>query len=373
MTTQETPNDLDPEVRASIDRMFANVEEVVGLDHLAGVLSGSKSHGGDSTVRAYIGLEPSGKAHLGWVILVETIRNMLSEGVNVLILLADWHAWVNDKFGRDMEKISIAGEYMSEVFRVLLNFPEEGDGPGQLRFVSASEIMDSGAYWERVLRCSKGMSLNRARRTFSIMGRSEDSSDDDLSAFFYPAMQAADIFELKIDIAFGGMDQRKAHMYMREVADRNNWTKATCIHTPMISGLKGHGTGRMDSFDHKMSKSDPNNAIFVHDTAKQIEKKFRKAFLEVGNPESPVFEIAKHIVMPHNHKLVVEPKPEFGNPSTWKDIDSFVEAVASNEIHPFDAKMAVARGLTEVLSPVVKHFEENSGLLDAVNQITGSQ
>ena len=36
MTTQETPNDLDPEVRASIDRMFANVEEVVGLDHLAG-------------------------------------------------------------------------------------------------------------------------------------------------------------------------------------------------------------------------------------------------------------------------------------------------------------------------------------------------
>ena len=141
----------------------------------------------------------------------------------------------------------------------------------------------------------------------------------------------------------------------------------------MISGLKGHGAGRMDSFDHKMSKSDPNNAIFVHDTPKQIEKKFRKAFLEVGNPESPVFEIAKHIVMPHNHKLVVEPKPEFGNPSTWKDIDSFVEAVASNEIHPFDAKMAVARGLTEVLSPVVKHFEENSGLLDAVNQITGSQ
>ena len=72
---------------------------------------------------------------------------MLSEGVNVLILLADWHAWVNDKFGRDMEKISVAGEYMAEVFRVLVGFPEEGDGPGQLRFVSASEVMDSGAYW----------------------------------------------------------------------------------------------------------------------------------------------------------------------------------------------------------------------------------
>ena len=119
MTSQDTPNDFPPEVRASVDRMFANVQEVIGLDHLAGVLSGSKSHGDDSIVRAYIGLEPSGKAHLGWVILAETIRNMLSEGVNVLILLADWHAWVNDKFGRDMEKISVAGEYMAEVFRVL--------------------------------------------------------------------------------------------------------------------------------------------------------------------------------------------------------------------------------------------------------------
>ena len=190
---------------------------------------------------------------------------------------------------------------------------------------------------------------------------------------FYPPMQAADIFELNIDIAFGGMDQRKAHMYMREVADRNGWTKATCIHTPMLSGLKGQGGGRMDSFDHKMSKSDPGNAIFVHDTSKQIEKKFRKAFLEVGNPASPVFEIAQHIVLPNNGQLLVEPKPEFGKPSTWNDLESFVSAVSNGEIHPFDAKMAVARGLTEVLSPVVEHFDGNSGLLDAVNKMTGSQ
>ena len=57
------------------------------------------------------------------------------------------------------------------------------------------------------------------------MGRDEDSSDHDLSAFYYPALQAADIFELEIDIALGGMDQRKAHMYMREVADKYDWVK----------------------------------------------------------------------------------------------------------------------------------------------------
>ena len=60
-------------------------------------------------------------------------------------------------------------------------------------------------------------------------------------------------------------------MYMREVADRNEWTKPTCIHTPMLSGLKGPG-GRMDSYDHKMSKSDPNNAVILHDSKELLQK-----------------------------------------------------------------------------------------------------
>ena len=364
-------SELTPENRERIASMFSGVEEIVGLEHVISVMNGEKSHGGDDVLRAYIGLEPSGKAHLGWIILADTIRKMLDNGVNVLVFLADWHAWVNDKFGRDMDKISIAGEYMSEVFRVLLGFPEEGDKGGQIRFMKASQLMDSGKYWERVLRCSKGMSLSRARRTFSIMGRSEDSSDDDLSAFFYPAMQAADIFELDVDIAFGGMDQRKAHMYMREVGDRNHWIKATCIHTPMLSGLKGRGGGRMDSFDHKMSKSDPNNAVLLHDSPKKLEKKFRKAFLEPGNPDSPVFEIAKYVILPRNEKLYVNPKPEFGEPSSWSDLNALIEAIGNDSVHPFDAKMAVAHGLAEILAPIEEYFTNNPILLDAVNEMTG--
>ncbi|DAC43272.1 MAG TPA: tyrosine--tRNA ligase, partial [Candidatus Poseidoniales archaeon] len=82
------------------------------------------------------------------------------------------------------------------------------------------------------------------------------------------------------------MDQRKAHMYMRDVADRNGWNKATCIHTPMLSGLKGKQGGRMDSFDHKMSKSDPSNAIILHDSQNALRKKLRKAFLDVQDSDS---------------------------------------------------------------------------------------
>ncbi len=370
MPIKDFTSDLEGEFRDKIVSMFKGCEEVIGVDHVNKVLQGMPSHSGNNQLNAYIGLEPSGKAHLGWVILADTIRNMLNGGVNVTILLADWHAWVNDKFKRDMDKISIAADYMSEVFRVLLNHPEEGKGPSQIRFIRASEVMDSGKYWERVLRCSKNMSLSRVRRTFTIMGRDEESSEHDLSAFYYPALQAADVFELQADIALGGMDQRKAHMYMREVADRNKWTKATCIHTPMLSGLKGP-SGRMDSFDHKMSKSDPNNAILIHDSPKKIEKKMKKAFLEVGNNSSAIFEIAKLIILPKIGEIVVSPNPEFGQPSTWKDIESFMAAVADGTIHPFDAKMAVARGLSIILSPLNDYFNESSKSLSLMNDITG--
>ncbi len=356
----------------SLDRlklMIGDVEESVGIDHIVNCLADKTSAAGDGVIRCYVGFEPSGKAHIGWKVISLQLKRMLDAKANVLIFLADWHAWVNDKFNGSMEDIQTTARYMEETFRALLGYPPEGEGPGELRFVWASSIMDSGEYWARVLRCSKNMSLARVRRTFSIMGRDEDSSDGDLSRFFYPALQAADIFEMNIDVAIGGMDQRKAHMYMRDVADRWGWYKATCLHTPIISGLKSTGA-RMESFDHKMSKSDPNGAILLHDEDKKLAKKMRKAFLDPEQSDSPVYELIQHIILPEFGEVVVTPKPEFGQPSTWTDLESFKSAVADGTLHPFDAKMGVAAGVSRGLKAVASHFESNPDTLERVNELT---
>ena len=366
----EIVSTLNAEQRRLLAWMIDGTAEVVGIDHLAKCLASGTSSGGDGIIRAYVGFEPSGKAHIGWKVISLTLRRMLDAGVNVLIFMADWHAWVNDKFGGDMDKIQATAEYMEDTFRVLLGNPEEGDGPGQLRFKYASQLMDNGDYWARVLRCSKNMSLARVRRTFSIMGRSEDSSDGDLSKFFYPAMQAADIFELEVDIAIGGMDQRKAHMYMREVGDKWSWYKATCVHTPIISGLKSTGE-RMESFDHKMSKSDPGGALLLHDEPERMRKKMRKAFLDPNDPHSPVYELIEHIIFPEFGELVITPKPEFGEPTTWTDLDSLKAAVGDSTVHPLDVKFGVADALSEGLSDLSEYFANNPEKLETVNNFTG--
>jgi len=361
--------ELDEKSLSRLKLMIDDVDESVGVDHLVNCLADGTSAGGDGVIRCYVGFEPSGKAHIGWKVLSLQLKRMLEAETNVLIFLADWHAWVNDKFNGEMDDIQTTARYMEETFRALLGNPPEGDGPGQLRFVYASSIMDSGDYWARVLRCSKNMSLARVRRTFSIMGRSEDSSDGDLSRFYYPALQAADIFEMNIDVAIGGMDQRKAHMYMRDVADRWGWYKATCLHTPIISGLKSSGA-RMESFDHKMSKSDPNGAILLHDDEKKLAKKMRKAYLDPENSDSPVYELIEHIILPEFGEVIVTPKPEFGNPSTWTDLESFKAAVADGTLHPFDAKMGVAAGISRGLTPVSDYFESNPKTLELVTKLT---
>ena len=363
--------------------MLGAAQEVVGVDHLVNAMLDGKSAGGDDVIRCYVGFEPSGKAHIGWKVVSLTLKRMLEGGVNVLIFMADWHAWVNDKFGGDMEKIHTTASYMEDTFRVLLGNPVEGDGPGELRFEYASKIMDSEDYWARVLRCSKNMSLARARRTFTIMGRAEDAADDDLSKFFYPAMQAADIFEMGIDIALGGMDQRKAHMYMREVADKWKWSKATCVHTPIISSLKAGARMETAVFgktggilvggpDDKMSKSDPSSAILLHDDGSRIRKKMKKhAYLSPEQDESTVYELIEHIILPEFGTLQVTPNPKYGEPSSWVELSSVRSAIASGELHPMDLKFAVADALSTGLAALSAHFEAEPDKLDAVTEITG--
>ena len=136
-------DELSPDKKDRLGLMVGHVDEVVGLEHLVKCLTEGTSRSGDDVVQCYVGFEPSGKAHIGWKVLSLQLRRMLDADTNVLIFLADWHAWVNDKFGGDMEAIQTTASYMEDTFRALLGNPPEGTGPGQLQFKWASEVMES--------------------------------------------------------------------------------------------------------------------------------------------------------------------------------------------------------------------------------------
>ncbi|MDX1534963.1 MAG: tyrosine--tRNA ligase, partial [Thermoplasmata archaeon] len=93
------------------ERVLANSAEVVTGSELDALLEGGGSP------RAYVGLEPSGFLHLGTGPMVaEKLKDLAEAGLDVTVLLADWHAFINDKFGGDWDAIRSCAEYFVEAY-----------------------------------------------------------------------------------------------------------------------------------------------------------------------------------------------------------------------------------------------------------------
>ena len=95
----------------------------------------------------------------------------------------------------------------------------------------------------------------------------------------------------------------------------------------------------------------------------------KHAYLDPKDEHSPVCELAEHVVLPEWGEIVVTPNPKFGEPSTWTDLEAFRAAVSNGTLHPLDAKLGVAAGISRGLETVSQHFESHPETLDAVTKL----
>ena len=319
--------------------------------------------------RAYIGFEPSGALTVAHLIPIRKVIDLADAGCDVTVFLADWHAWINDKLGGDLGRIDAVGRYMEATFAAL------GADASRVRFRWAHELTGTSDYWARVVRVGKATSLARTKRAMSIMGRGEEESNLDTSKLFYPSMQAADIFELPVDLAYGGIDQRRAHVLAREVAHHYGWPVPTAIHTPLLSSLKGGG--RMDPIDgsteRKMSKSDPASAASIPSTAAELASRIGAAFCPAKEVEgNPVVEAVRFIVFPWEGRLVVERAAKHGGPVAFEDEPSFVAAWKDGRLHPQDVKGAVVSALDRLIEPARRYFIDHPDRAPESFRLTGA-
>jgi len=341
-----------------LELVTRNAQEVVTREELTSLLE----KGG--TQRAYVGVEPSGLMHVGQgVILADKMADFAKAGFDCIILLADWHAYINDKLGGSMENIEVCGDYFVDCFK--------GFGiPDSVRFVKAADLVRFSDYWKDVILVSKATSVARMKRAMTIMGRKEDEAELDASKLIYPAMQVTDIKRLELTVAFGGMDQRHAHMLYRDLAPKLGWKMVVAVHTPLLTGLQGGG--RMDSIDAKMSKSKPESCIFLHDPPEVIEKKLTQAFCPPKVVEgNPVVELSRFVLLPHGVKLKVERAAKYGGDVTYDNVVDLLGAYSSGSLHPEDLKKATSKALSELLAPVRSYLGRYSDNLKRVERMMG--
>ena len=353
-------------VDEKIKLVVKNTEEVILKTEIRKILKEK------SNPRTYIGFELSGLVHLGTgIICGNKMKDLVNAGFETIVFLADWHSWINNKLGADMEKIQLAGEYFQKAFESV------GVKGSKIKYIWGSELAEKITYWEKVVKIAKSNSLTRMLRTLPIMGRKSEGELE--SAFlYYPAMQVADIYDMEIDVAYGGMDQRKAHMLARDTAEKMGFSKPACIHTPLLTGLQGFGK-KMDSetkpdltaqIDVKMSKSKPETCVFIHDSEEEIIRKITKANCPLKQTlANPIAEIVQFIIFDVYDEFTIEREEKYGGDLNYTSFEQFKQDYETGTIHPQDLKINVAKVLNTLLKPSRKFFEKHEDLIDEVKNL----
>jgi len=304
---------------------------------------------------AYDGFEPSGRIHIAQGLMrAININKMTKAGCKFIMLVADWHAWLNNKFGGDLDKIQRAGEYFVEAWKAC------GMDIDNVMFMNCTKFVDDQEYWKKVMNVARHTTIHRMVRCGQIMGRQEAEMQY-TSMLLYPAMQAADIFHLKADICQLGMDQRKVNILAREVAPKLGYDVPVAVHHHMLMGLLPPKQANEDALEHaiamKMSKSNPDSSVFMDDSPADVKRKLGKAWCpEKKIKDNPVLEYCKYILFERLKSLKIARPSKFGGDIEFGLYAELEKAYAAGKVHPLDLKNAVADQLNVLIEPVRKHF-----------------
>lgn len=282
--------------------------------------------------RAYVGYEPSGVLHIGHMLTANKLIDLQDAGMEVVVLLADVHAYLNEKGSFD--EIQETAERMREQF-VAFGLDEE-----KTEFVLGSEFQLDDEYTLDVHSLAVRVTLNRARRSMSEVAREEENPK--VGQMWYPLMQAIDIARLDVDLAVGGIDQRKIHMLARDHLPDIGYDAPTALHTPILTSLEGGGD--------KMSSSE-GDPIAMDDSREEIEDKVLGAYCPPHTDGNPVAEIYRYHVFPRFDRVVVDRPEKYGGDLEYATYDELAQDLDTGELHPQDAKETLVEYVDRLVEP----------------------
>jgi len=327
-----------------IELAFRNVEEVVTREELESLVSSGSGVG-------YYGTAPTGPFHVGYLVPLGKVSDLVKAGVRMKILLADIHAYMDDR-KTDWSMLKVRTEYYFRCISLLLKDVD-------VEYRVGSEFQFEKEYFEKLYRISALVTVSRAQRAASMVTRMREPK---VSELIYPIMQAIDCDALKVNIALGGIDQRHIYMLTREYFPLLGLNPVTCIFTPLVPSLRGP--------DVKMSASIPESNIQVYEPEESIRRKILKAYCPMREVKSsglqyvnPVIAIASLALIPIVGSLKVERDPSKGGDVVYTDAGVLEKDYAEGKVHPLDLKNSVADALTEFLKPVREYFRKRHELI----------
>ncbi|ETW76425.1 hypothetical protein HETIRDRAFT_389454 [Heterobasidion irregulare TC 32-1] len=353
------------------------LQEVLGGESIKSILEQGK------TPKCYWGTAPTGRPHIGYFVPLAKIADFLRAGVEVKILLADVHAFL-DNLKAPLELVTHRTKYYQ--FLLIAVFKSLGIPISKLVFVEGSSYQLTREYNLDNYKLCATVTEHDAKKAGAEVVKQVESPL--LSGLLYPGLQALDEQYLDVDFQFGGVDQRKIFTFAELYLPRLGYAKRAHLMNAMVPGLAGG----------KMSSSDPDSKIDFLDPPDAVRKKIKKAFCEEGNIEDngvlafvdavliPISELrlerargqvgadpeegVSKDVLGEQKPFVGKGAPEgtvfsvyrdekFGGSSHYASFQEMKKAFEEKALHPKDLKSAVADAIISLLEPIRKAFSED--------------
>lgn len=279
----------------------------------------------------YCGYETSGPFHIGTMTTTLNLLRFQNAGFKVKILLADVHTKLNRK--GDDKFIEEMANYWKRCFVAL--------GLKDVEFVYGSKFQFEEEYIKDVLTLSLQVTIDRARRSMQEVAR--DIENARVSQMIYPLMQVTDMKYLNVDVAYGGLEQRKIHMLAREILP-TIYKNIVFAHSPLLVSLLGPSS--------KMSSSKPETTIKIDEEPAIIHKKISSAYCPIAKENNPILQICQFIIFSKKKEFEVKRPEKFGGNLTFTSYVELEDAYMNKNLHPTDLKNATIENLIEILEPI---------------------
>lgn len=319
--------------------------------------------------RVYLGSAPTGRIHIGYIVPFLKVRDCVTAGCNMTILLADLHAYL-DNMKSTLEQVGYRTEYYQRMMTAILN--RLGVDMSRIKFVKGTDYQLTPKVMLEMLRLTTVTHVKQAQKAGAEVVKHAD--DPFVSSLIYPMLQALDEKFLDADAELGGIDQRKIFGYARDFLPKIGIErKFTHLMNPIISlSKKKKGKGKPVGEEEltKMSASDSSGKIDMLDTQEKIMETSGKIFCADGDlTDNSALYLIKIFIFPidGNFKLVRN-DANGGNVtfSNYEDLEQQVALGSSNGgIHPQDLQNSIGIFFSDFLEPIRNEFnsEENLELL----------
>ena len=295
------------DIQAALDLIGRGVEEILKQEELAARLKTGRP------LRIKAGFDPTAPdLHLGHTVLLNKMRQFQDLGHQVIFLIGDFTGMIGDPSGKNATRKPMTSEdveanartYADQVFKVLDR--EKTELRFNMEWFGKMSAVD-------MTRLAGQLTVARMLERDDFAKRFAAQQPISMHEFLYPLAQGYDSVALKADVELGGTDQKFNLLMGRALQEHHGQPAQVVITMPLLEGLDGV---------NKMSKS-LGNYIGINEPAIDIVNKTMK----IGDD----LMWRWYDLLSLDHSLA--------------EVGRMKNDVAAGQLHPRDAKSALAREL----------------------------